>query len=106
MHSQVYVGDNSHVIEVEDLKDFAGAIQTDAAVNLTALVERDGKKEVSGVTLPITLDHISQGLYRGTIPYEADFEVGRAYQATVKAVGTQGFRAEWLETVIAKRRRA
>lgn len=102
--SVVHIGDNSHVVEVEDLKDLDGTVQTDATVTLTALTEKVSGDTVSNVTLPLTLTHVSSGLYRGVVPYNAGFEEGKFYDATIKAVGSQGYRAQWTETLKAKKR--
>lgn len=105
-HSALYVGDNTHLVEVVDLQDNAGAVQTTATVNLTALVDKLTGATVTGVTLPLSMPHVAAGLYRATLPHGLSAVAGRTYLATIKAVGTQSFRAEWVETLIAKARAA
>jgi hypothetical protein len=104
-HSTIYVGENTHILEVVNLMDHLDAVQTDATVTVTAIVDSAGSA-VSGVTVPITLNHVSAGLYRATLPHGGGFTAGRKYRATFKAVGSQGFRGEWVETLIAKVRAA
>lgn len=104
-HSAIYVGDNTHVLEVVDLQDHLGVVQTDAAVQVTSVLDSAGAA-VAGVSVPIVLNHIGSGLYRNTLPHGGAFVAGRKYAATFKAVGSQGFRAEWIESLIAKVRAA
>lgn len=104
-HSTLYVGDNTHLVEVVDLKDHADAVQTDATVQMTALVDSEGTT-VTGVTLPLAMPHVAAGLYRATVPHGLSVVVGAIYRATIKAVGSQGFRAEWTERLVAKTRAA
>lgn len=111
-HSSLYVGDNTHVIEAlgpngqGGLQDHLGVVQTDATVTMTALVDKRTGATVTGVTLPLAIPHVAAGLYRATIAHGLSIVVGRTYLATIKAIGSQGFRAEWVETLIAEVRRA
>lgn len=105
-HSSLYVGDNTHVVEVSDLQDSTGTVDTLATVQMTALVDKRTGTTVTGVTLPIAMPHIAAGLYRATVPHGLSVVAGRTYLATIKAVGSQSFRAQWTETLIAEVRRA
>lgn len=105
-HSTLYVNDNTHVVELVDLTDHLGSVQTNATVEMTSLVDRSTGAVVTGVTVPLSMPHIAAGLYRATLPHGLSVQAGRAYIATVKAVGAQGFRGEWRETLIAEVRRA
>lgn len=107
-HSAIYVGDNSHLIELIGLQDNDGAVQTNATVQLTALVDARTGTTVTGagLTLPLTMPHISVGTYRAQLPPALSIVAGRTYLATVKATGSQGFKGEWTETLIAQRRAA
>jgi hypothetical protein len=105
-HSALYVGDNTHLVEVKDLKDNDGAVQTDATVQLTALVDKLTGDAVTGVTLPLSMPHVSAGLYRATLPHGLSVTAGQLYLATIKAIGSQSFRAEWVETLVAQVRAA
>lgn len=104
-HSSLYVGDNTHVVEVVDLQDSTGTVDTAATVQLTALVDARTGTTVSGVSLPLAMPHVSAGLYRATLPHGLGITAGRLYRATIKAEGSQNFRAEWQETLIAQVRR-
>ena len=105
-HSALYVGDNTHLVEVKDLKDNDGVVQTDATVQLTALVDKLTGDAVTGVTLPLSMPHVSSGLYRATLPHGLSATAGLLYLATIKAIGSQSFRAEWVETLVAQARAA
>lgn len=104
-HSTIYVGDNTHVLEVAELQDNLGVAETAATVTVTAVLDSTGAA-VSGVTVPITLPHIAAGTYRATLPHGGAFLAGRLYSVTFKAVGSQSFRAQWTETLVAKERAA
>ena len=105
-HSTLYVGDNTHVVEVADLRDNAGVVETAATVTMTALVDKQTGAPVTGVTLPLSMPHVAAGLYRATVPHGLSAVAGRTYLATIKAVGSQSFRAQWTETLVAEIRRA
>jgi hypothetical protein len=105
-HSVLYIGDNTHVVELVDLVDHLDVVQTDANVQMTALVDKITGETVTGVTLPLDMLHVAAGLYRATLPHALSATVGRTYLATIKAVGSQGFRGEWIETLIARARAA
>lgn len=104
-HSNIYVGDNTHVVEVVDLQDNEGTVDTAATVQMTSVVDSTGVA-VSGVTVPLAMPHIAAGLYRATLPPGGAFVAGRKYRAKFNAVGSQGFRAEWVESLVAKTRAA
>lgn len=103
LRSTIYIGDNTHICEVIGLEDHLGVTQTDATVTVTSIVDSDDEA-VAGVSVPITLTHVSSGTYRGTLPHGASFVERRRYYATFKAIGAQGYRAEWTETLIARTR--
>jgi hypothetical protein len=58
------------------------------------------------VSFPLPLAHTSDGTYQTIIPYGAIFLAGHTYEAVVLAIGSQGYRAQWTEKLIAKVRRA
>ncbi len=103
-HSTLYVGDNTHVVEVVGLQDQDGVIETAANVQLTALVDAKTGTAVTGITLPLSMPHVAAGLYRATLAHGLSAVAGRLYIATIKATGSQSFRGEWTETLIAKQR--
>jgi hypothetical protein len=103
--STLYIGNNTHVLEVLGLQDHVGTEQSDAIVQLLSITASDGSA-VSGVSVPIVLAHISNGDYRNTLPAGGAFVAGRKYTATFHAAGSQGFVGEWTESLIAKRRAA
>ena len=105
-HSALYVGDNTHIVEVVDLQDHLGNVQTDATVQMTALVDALTGAAVSGVSLPLAIPHVAAGLYRATLAHGLVLTARRKYNATIKAIGSQGFRAEWQEVLLAQVRRA
>lgn len=110
MHSALYVGDNTHVVEVSNLRDHENTLDTGATVRLEALVDRQTGEAVTGpgLTLPLVLPHVTAepGTYRETLPAGLSAVANRWYLATLTALGSQGFRAEWQENLLAKVRRA
>lgn len=104
-HSALHVG-STHILEVEGLKDHLDAVQTDATVELVSLTDKRTGAAVAGVTVPLAMPHVSSGLYRATLPHGAVLTAGRVYEGLFRAVGIQGFRAEWIETLIASVREA
>jgi hypothetical protein len=102
-HSTIYVG-NTSVAEVSGLEDHDGVVQTDASVTMTALVDRRTGEAVSGVSLPLTLNHIAAGTYQGVISNAVAIVAERWYEATFVAVSSAGYRAEWVEKVRATAR--
>jgi hypothetical protein len=104
-HSSIYVGDNTHIVEVVDLQDNLGVVETAATVQMVSVLDRLGVA-VSGVTVPLALAHIASGTYRATLPHGGAFVAGQIYKAKITAVGSQSFRAEWVETLIARTRAA
>lgn len=105
-HSTLYVGDNTHLVELVGLEDSDGTVDTGATVELTALVDARTGDTVTGVTLPLAMAHVSAGLYRATLPHGLSATAGRKYLATIRASGSQNFEGEWTEVLIAKRRAA
>jgi hypothetical protein len=101
--SALYVG-NTSVLVVSGVKDRAGVAITGATVQLVELVDNRGRA-VTGITLPITCDHIDAGTYEGEIPADLDIRAGSVYRATVTATAS-GVTAEWEETLIAQKRHA
>jgi hypothetical protein len=102
--SSVYVGENTHVVEVVGLKDHEDNVQTDAVVTLVSIVDKATGEELAGVNVPCVLTHIGEGLYQER--FTAEFVVGGVYEATITAVSSSGIEAEWSETLVAKKRRA
>lgn len=96
MRSIIYVGENTHDVELQDLKDQNGVAQTNATVNCTAVVDSDGAA-MSGASVPISMQHIANGTYRGLIPHTVPFVVNQRYFVTIKATSIDGFRGEWRE---------
>jgi hypothetical protein len=106
LQSTIYVGANTHVVEVQNLKDSAGITQTDATVTLSTITDLRTGVQVAGISFPILLAHIGSGLYRGLIPHDAGFIANRVYSAAISAVSSAGYRALWDERLVAKVRNA
>ena len=102
-HSSIYVA-NDMVIAVEGLTDRDGAEVTNATVTLVELKDRQGEN-VTGISLPLSLNHAGNGTYEGLIPSGVAVQSGKIYQAKVQAI-SGSLSAEWVETLIAKVRRA
>jgi hypothetical protein len=105
-HSTVYVGNNTNLAELLDLKDEDGNVITNALVELESVIDRRTGQAVSGISVPATLTHVGNGAYRGSLAAGAGFVAGRIYEAQFVAFGGGGQVAEWIETLIAKRRAA
>lgn len=105
IHSSIYVGDNTHIVEVVELEDYLGVPQLDATVSMTAVIDSHGVA-VSGVTVPLSLVHQGDALYRAVLPVGGAFVQGRVYRATIKATSVNGYKAEWVERLVAKVRAA
>jgi hypothetical protein len=103
--SAIYVGDNTHIVEVLELEDNLGEPELNATVEMTALVDVATSEAVTGVTLPLALAHVSGGNYQGIIDPGMDIVAGRKYAATISAVGSQDFHAEWTEILLAQVRK-
>ena len=102
-HSIVYIGDNSHILRLVGLVDETGEPQESATVQVTAIQRHNLNTNVPGISLPITLNHVSGGNYEGQLSHEADFSRG-VYIATFVAE-SDGLHAEWRETLIAVARK-
>lgn len=106
-HSELFVG-NTAIVVVDGLADLDDEAQNDATVTLQSLVAKESGEAVTGVTVPLSLAYVagSQGEYRGVIPHDAEIDPGTVYEATIRAVASSGVRAEWVETLVARRRAA
>lgn len=105
-HSTIYVGENTHVVEVLNLRDNLGNVQSDAVVQVVSVRRQGSTEDVEGLTLPIPLAHVEGGDYRAIIPHGADFRANRTYELGIQAMGSQGYFAEWSEKLLAVVRRA
>lgn len=100
--SDIYI-DNDSLIVLHGLKNRLGVAITDASVMMTSFVDRAGSA-VSGVVLPLQLNHIGNGDYEAVIGKGIAVVAGKSYTAKVVAVSGSGLTGEWFETAIAKRR--
>lgn len=91
---------STSVARVQGLVDHTGAFQNDATVTLENLENVD-KVQVTGISYPLALDYVtgSDGNYEAIIPHGVVVAVSRRYIATFLAVGSQGYRREWIEHV-------
>ena len=86
---------SDNTIELRGLRNaVTGQAVTTATV--TAVTTYNGVN-VSGITWPITLSHVSNGLYRANIPNEVNLVTGREYKALV--VADAGADAHWEKCV-------
>ena len=105
-HSILFVGYNTSIIEVRELADHEGNLVLDATVQCTAIRERDTGLSVAGVAVPITLNHIGDGVYQAPLSGQP-FDAARWYVATIRATTpVTGLQAEFVEQVRATERRA
>lgn len=96
---------NDMIVEVQGLRDAAGALIAGATVEAT-LYESDGVTEVPGVLWPLPLVYTgSNGVYRAELPASVAVQNGRRYKMTISAVSV-GKSLEVVRTVKAETRYA
>src|SRR5690242_19504805 len=106
-HSTLYIGENTAVVEFYDVQDHLGVPQSDSTVALTAMINKATGAPVAGITPPIAMPYVPEdALYRCVIAAPLSIVAGGIYEATIKATGSQGFKAEYIETILAKVRQA
>ncbi len=105
-HSTIYVG-NTAIIQLDGLADSDGSYVNDATVTLQSLTDSSGDA-VPGLTTPLSMGYVasSNGKYQALIPHAVELIAGQVYVAMVRATSTEGWRAEWSETLLAKARTA
>jgi hypothetical protein len=106
MHSVLFVGNNSAILQLDRLQDDAGVFQNDATVTVTAVTTAAGSA-VSGISVPIALAYVpgSNGRYEAAlsgVPFAPD----ALYLVTFRAQSVAGKNFEAVEQVLAKVRRA
>lgn len=85
---------SDNTVEVRNLKNnVTDTIITTATVTVT-VVDSDGV-DIAGVTWPISLPHIADGLYRGNLPDTLVLERNQRVYATYVADDGPGFHREW-----------
>lgn len=94
----ISLGDDTDAPLTDELTD---TVITDATV--TAQLEDAAGATVSGETWPITLAHVSGGVYRGGASYNVAVEVGVDYVVEIIA-DKAGNRAIWRVPVTAQQR--
>lgn len=106
LYSKIYIGSNTHLIELVDLTDNAGTIQTTATVTLVTLTDAATGTAVTGLTLPLAMLHVGSGLYRATLPAPLSMTARKRYLATITASTPGGALGEWTERLTAQAREA
>jgi len=96
--------DNSNVVELRDLTNsVTGLADEGASVSLT-ITDQSGTA-VTGETWPVSMAHVSNGLYRATLSESLSIVSGRKYFAVVSATGSGGQVGKWTCPVVAEVRR-
>ncbi len=104
--STLWAGDNSHIFQVENLRDHLDVVQTDATVQVLSLLKRNGDP-VAGFSAPLSLPHVADGTYRAVVAPGLDITVGLRYVAKFSAVvASTGLHAEWDEILTCRTRSA
>lgn len=98
--SGLYIGSDS-ILMLQGLVNRDGEPVTDAEVTLETFVDAAGLP-VAGISLPLTLLHVSDGDYEAAIPDEIGLMAGHVYKATVRADRASIVKT-WTETVLALR---
>jgi hypothetical protein len=96
---------NTNIIELGPLtNNITGALITTATVNAT-LKKKTDNTDVAGQIWPISLAHIADGIYRGTLPHTIGIEAGKYYTAHVTADAGANLKGDWKTTVSVQVRR-
>lgn len=102
MTERIYL-DNDHVVKLDGLKDKDGVAVTSATVECRIL--DSDKQEVSGITWPLALSHVSDGNYEVVLDKAVDLTLNSLHFLEVTAV-QGGTEAMWRERIIAAERSA
>ena len=95
--------DNDHVVEIQGLRDQAGALVSGAVAQAT-LYQADGVTEVPGVAWPLALTYTgTRGIYRGELGNAVEVVDGNRYEMKLSAEYV-GKRFDVTRTVKAKTR--
>jgi len=100
----LYVGENTHLLEVNDLKlQPSGNVVNNATVKAD-IKDQDGNRP-TGLSGQLTLsaDPNTGGRYDGTLDASVEVELHKQYDVTITA-DTGSESAEWIETIIAEER--
>ena len=112
-NAQAWYLDNTMVVQLGSLiaqgdatdepltDELTGTVITDATV--TAQLEDEGGTQVTGETWPITLAHVTGGIYRGAAAYGVAVQEGARYVVEIVATKS-GNRATWRMPVVARER--
>jgi len=103
MTTAIYIN-NDHTIKVEGLQDQDGNAVTTATVEATILDLN--RKEVGGITWPLTLSHDGNGTYSATLDKAVSLQRNVRHYLRVVASTSGGADAEWTEPLVAKEREA
>ena len=95
--SNVWYVNSTMIIRLNDLVDQDGDPVETATVEMTECVDCDGNTP-SGLSLPVTLTHDSEGTYEATLDDEIEIEAGETLYA--KIVATAGATTREFNTTI------
>lgn len=100
----LYVGENTHFIELTDLKEQPNGTLVNSATVKADIKDHDGNRP-TGLTGEITLsaDTSTAGRYTGTLDASVELEEHKQYEVTITAE-TGGANAKWTETITAEER--
>jgi hypothetical protein len=102
-HSTIFVGDNTHTVELDEVEDHDRTRQINATVTVTSVIDKSTGLPPAGLPgLPLAMPHVANGKYRAVVAAGVAFVAGRLYEVKFSAVGAQGFHGEWVELCIAK----
>ena len=98
----IYI-DNNAVVELRSLTNsITGLADTGATVTVT--ITDSAGNSVAGETWPVSLNHVSDGTYRGTLSSSMVLKPDSFYIAVIDATGSGGEVGEWNCKVIAQDR--
>lgn len=83
--------------------DIDGEPVTDAAVSLETLQDCDSGEAPAGITLPLTLDHVADGVYTAQVDAALEVDVGQVLDGVYLVESTAGDGTFSVQFVVRKR---
>jgi hypothetical protein len=100
----LYVGENTHLIELTDLTlQPNGNVVSNATVTADIKDHEDNRPTGLSGTITLSPDANTAGRYEGTLDASVELELSKQYDVTITA-DTGSYSAEWTEEITANRR--
>lgn len=91
-------GDSTLLVTITQLVDDDDAAVTGATVTITGIADVNGTA-IGADEMPITLNHVADGKYEGSIPHDIGMSQGKRYVVTIRAVSGSLTRT-WRQPVV------